>query len=147
MRFSSDFCAASAIASPPMPRPASVVFTFIPNRAIAATKAIISITMRVSRCITTRIDSPPPLRSRPVHRMFEASVSDRAHEPRETSRQEGCQETKVVDAIQKRWLKQVDEKAVHQDRNDAPERHAKRCLPDCSERKFSEFIPDSPGQR
>ncbi len=31
------FWAAGAIASPPMPWPARVVFTFIPNRAIAAT--------------------------------------------------------------------------------------------------------------
>src|SRR5208283_275004 len=86
------------------------------------------------------------LRLPPVHRVLEASVSDLAHQPRETSRQEGRQKTEVVDAIQKRRLKHVDEKAVKQDRNDAPERHAKRCLPNGSERKFSEVVPDSPGQ-
>jgi hypothetical protein len=58
------FCAASAIASPPMPSPASVAVTFKPNNASAATKAITTSTIRVSRCTTIRIDSPYRPRTR-----------------------------------------------------------------------------------
>src|SRR5271157_5436943 len=81
-----------------------------------------------------------------VYCAVEASVSDRAYQPRETSRQQGRQETKVVGAIQKGRVKQIDEKAMQQNRDNAPEGHAERRLPDCSERKFSQAVPDLPRQ-
>ena len=34
----------------------------------------------------------------------------------------------MVDTIQNGRLKQVDKEGIYQDRNDAPERHAERCL-------------------
>ena len=89
MRFSSDFCAASAIASPPMPRPASVAFTLNPNIANAASEGNDQ-HHDARESLHEYQDRLPAsaLRSCPLHRVVEASVSDRAGEPHETSHQE-----------------------------------------------------------
>ena len=76
--------------------------------------------MRVSRCIRMRIDSPPCCC---VRVRFTACSKPRSvivltsHTKHPTKKRRN--ETKVVDAIQKWRLKQVDEKAVDQDRDDA----------------------------
>src|SRR6266851_8515888 len=85
------------------------------------------------------------LRPRSVYCAFEALVGEFAHELHNATCKEGRQKAKVVSAIQKRRLKQVNKKGMQKDRYDAPERHANRCLPDRSEMHLPEFAPDSPG--
>src|SRR5258708_38213195 len=85
------------------------------------------------------------LRPRPVYRAFEALVGEPAHEPHNATCKEARQEAKVVSAIQKRRLKLVNKKGMHQDRDDTAELHAKRRLPNRSERHLAAFAPDSSG--
>src|SRR5260370_42176780 len=81
-----------------------------------------------------------------MHSVQQVRMNTPQEEQGETSRQKSWHETKVVNAIQKRYPNLVDEKAVHQDRKNAPERHAKACLPDRSERNLSELAPGSLGR-
>src|ERR1700733_9936513 len=75
----------------------------------------------------------------------EAPVRDPTHEPSEACRQQCCNETNIVDAIQSRRMQHVDKKAMQHDRDHAPERHTDGRVPNCMEGKFSEPAPDAPG--
>ena len=74
-----------------------------------------------------------------------SGVSSGKAVPQVSQALEGCQETIVVAAIQKRRLKQIHEDAMNYDRYDALERSTEWRVPDRFERNPAEFVPDSPG--
>src|SRR5215469_6007905 len=103
-----------------MPRPASVVLTFTPNSAKAATKAMISRTMRFDALHQDENRLSTSARgSSAVYHMFEAPVRNSAHQPCQACHQQRWQKTKVILAIYQWQLKQVHEYAVNHDGKDA----------------------------